>query len=65
MARWIRLLPRADKRRRPHAPDLPPAGSPPNRDGPMRWRIDPASAAAEALRDLRRKLAPTPKEAAQ
>ena len=62
MKRWIRLLPRADKPRRPRAPDRLRPTPPPDREGPMQWRIDPASPAAEALRDLRRKLALTPEE---
>jgi hypothetical protein len=52
---WIPLTPRADKPPRKRESDELPPPPPPNR-GPMSWRIDPASDAAKALRELRGKL---------
>jgi hypothetical protein len=51
--KWMPLTPRADKpRRRPD--QLPPPPPEERNRAPMSWRIDPASDAAKALRDLHR-----------
>lgn len=52
---WIPLTPRGDKPTRKRESDQLPPPPPPKR-GPMSWRIDPASDAAKALRELRGKL---------
>jgi hypothetical protein len=56
VGKWIPLMPRPDKSRRERKPDqLPPPPPPEKRKrAPMSWRIDPASDAAKALRDLHR-----------
>jgi len=53
---WLRLTPQPDRRKRPRLVDVPPAGPPADRDQPMRWHLDPTSAAADALRALKRRI---------
>ena len=53
-AAWQRLTPKPWQKRRP--PEIKPVGPPRDKHGPMLWRLDPASPAADALRELRERL---------
>jgi hypothetical protein len=53
--KWIPLYPSPEKKRKPRLHDLPPL-PPEERPKEMRWRIDPQSQAADALRTLKKNL---------
>lgn len=56
MADWIKLQPNPWGKRRTPEPARPPIGPPPDKYGTMTWHLDPASPAADALRELRARL---------
>jgi len=52
--KWIPLTPEPDKKRKPRIDNTPPR--PPQERRELRWRLDPSSQAANALRTLKKNL---------